>query len=93
VDKKIRDKCSVEIVECIYIRFYSVKTEEDRIGEDDGVIHEFLDFCSDNDIEGIRGPGGTCGAGIYAYCHRNNDKEKIIEFFENAGIKINLYTT
>jgi len=91
--RNIREKCKVEIIECIYVDFTGMKTRSGYLGKDDGIVHKFQRFCLDNNLLGIRGPGGTSGPGVYCHCHQNREKKKIIEFFESEDIDVTLYTS
>lgn len=88
-----RKKCKVEMIECVYVDFTGAGAKNNYIGKDDEVVHKFMRWCLDNDILGVRGPGGTCGPGVYAYCHQNRHKRLIIEFFESEGIDVVVYTS
>lgn len=92
VRRNIRKKCKVEIIECVYVDFTGMKNRAGYIGKDDGVVHKFMRFCLDNDMLGLR-TAGTSGAGVYARCHKNSEKKRIIEFFESEGIEVTLYTS
>jgi len=92
MNKKIRDACSVEIVECIYVRFRGKKNKGMRLPSDDGVLKEFLNYTIENEILPLEG-AGVSGPGLYAYKHRKEDREKIINFFESEGIKVERFDT
>ncbi len=93
MDKDIREKCKVEIIECIHVEFKGVKDKDSlALPEDDGVIAKFAEFCMRNEIHPIGG-GGAIGPGIYSYRHRNENRDKIIGFFEKEGIDITIYSS
>lgn len=89
---KERKKCKVQVVECIYIDFSNGRKDH-LIGHDDGVVSKFMQWCLDNDVLSIRGPGGTAGPGVYAYIHRNEHRKKIVEFFKSEGIDVEEFTS
>lgn len=95
INKKIRDKCSVDIIECIHVSFNGKKNKGGdlpMLPSDDGVVGKFMRFCLDNNIFYLR-IAGSSGPGIYSYCHEKRHKQQIVEFFEKEGIKVKLYTT
>ena len=94
MNKEIRDKCSVEIIECIYVNFKGFKPDKDslRCPVDDGVLVKFKKFCGDNEIF----PpvwGSVSGPGMYSHNHETGHKEKIIDFFKSQGIKVEEFHT
>jgi len=92
MNKKIREKCGVKLIECVHVTFLGKLAPTGRIREDDGIVTDFLDFCVREKIVSLRF-GGTVGGGVYTCCHRNVDKKKIAKFFNRQGIKVEEFET
>lgn len=94
MNKRIRDKCKVEIVECIHVKFTGKENKDGiypKVHSDDGIVPKFYEFCMEKKFFSLEF-GGCSGGGVYVYCHRSKHKKQITEFFKREGVKVKTYT-
>jgi hypothetical protein len=86
--KNIIKKCKLELSPCVWVYFKGDTTGKffPESPNDDGLLVEFLHWCSDNNIYPVRGTPGTSGGGIYAHAHYVKDAGRIALWFENKGL-------
>ena len=94
MNKKVRDKCVVRIIPCVFVQFEGAKNDSGRyprIRDDDGIAHDFMRFCLNEGMPGLNSAGGLSGPGIYYHAHFPEHKDRIIEWFKKEGIKVEEY--
>lgn len=88
MDKNKRKKMYLDIIPTLLLDFTGVSLGEGKVRDDDGIVGDFLKFCTDNDINCLR--GGMVGGGCCVRYHRPADLDKIVKWFDEQGIKPNV---